>query len=90
MCAYICEVTSGYLNPEFESIMLCMIENKCMGSYPQDGRCIAKESDGVKSITSMEQVRVEQEVVVNPLEIHIWKEVALAILHCVDSTNEMT
>ena len=64
MCAYICEVTSGYLNPEFESIMLCMIENKCMGSYPQDGRCIAKESDGVKSITSMEQVRVEQEEIV--------------------------
>jgi len=59
MCAYICEVTSGYLNPEFEAIMLCMIENKCMGSYPQDGRCIAKESDGVKSITSMEQVKGE-------------------------------
>ena len=86
MCAYICEVTSGYLNPEFESIMLCMIENKCMGSYPQDGRCIAKESDGVKSITSMEQVRVEQEVVVLCRYSlgDICKEVALAVLLCVD------
>ena len=57
MCAYICEVTDGYLNPEFEAVMLCMIDNNCMSHYPQDGTCVAAESDGVASITSMDQVR---------------------------------
>lgn len=57
MCAYICEVTAGYLNPEFESLMLCMIEHSCMSHYPQDGTCVATESDGVGELTSMDMVR---------------------------------
>ena len=38
MCAYICEVTDGYLNKPFQDTILCMIENNCMSHYPQDGR----------------------------------------------------
>ena len=57
MCAYICEVTSGYLNPEFESLMLCMIEHQCMSHYPQDGTCVVREEDGVREVTSMDMVR---------------------------------
>ena len=57
MCAYICEVTDGYLNKEFEDVMLCMIEHKCMSNYPQDGTCVAREEDGVKSITDMNQIK---------------------------------
>ena len=56
MCAYICEVTEGYLDSEFESLMLCMIDHGCMAHYPQDGDCVARESDGVPSITHMSQV----------------------------------
>ena len=56
MCAYICEVTDGYLNTEFESLMLCMIDHGCMSHYPQDGTCVAQESDGVETITDMSQV----------------------------------
>ena len=57
MCAYICELTDGYLNQKFEDLMLCMIENNCMSSYPQDGTCVAREEDGVKTITDMNQIK---------------------------------
>ena len=57
MCAYICEVTDGYLNQEFESLMLCMIDNNCMSHYPQDGTCVAQETDGVTTITDMDQIQ---------------------------------
>ena len=57
MCAYICEVTDGYLNQEFEAVMLCMIEHKCLPNYPQDGTCVAREEDGVKTITDMNQIK---------------------------------
>ena len=57
MCAYICELTDGYLNQKFEDLMLCMIENNCMSSYPQDGTCVAKEEDGGETITDMNQIK---------------------------------
>jgi len=59
MCAYICEVTDGYMNPEFEETMLCMIDGQCMSHYPQDGRCLATDEDTVQSITDMSQVAGE-------------------------------
>ena len=36
--------------------MLCMIEHSCMSHYPQDGTCVASESDGVEELTSMDMV----------------------------------
>lgn len=57
MCAYICEVTDGYMNPQFEETMLCMIEGGCMSNYPRDGECVASDSDAVQSITDMSQIQ---------------------------------
>ena len=59
MCAYICEVTDGYMNPQFEETMLCMIEGQCMSHYPKDGECVATDKDTVQTITDMSQVAGE-------------------------------
>ena len=57
ICAHICQVTDGYLNEEFDMLTLCMIDNNCMSHYPQDGTCVAKETDGVPTITEMDQIQ---------------------------------
>ena len=59
MCAYICEVTDGYMNDEFEETMLCMIEGNCMSNYPKDGECVAKDEDAVQTITDISQIAGE-------------------------------
>jgi len=59
MCAYICEVTDGYMNPQFEDLMLCMIRGGCMSNYPKDGECRAADEDTVQTVTSMDQVSGE-------------------------------
>ena len=55
-CAYVCEMTHGYENAEFLENMQCLIDNQCLPQYPDDGICYGQDSDGLKSITSMDQV----------------------------------
>lgn len=55
-CAYICEMTSGYENPEFLEVLNCMLGNQCMAQYPRDGICYGKNEDGVKTLKDLDQV----------------------------------
>ena len=59
MCVYICEVTDGYMNQQFEETMLCMIEEQCMSDYPTDGQCVATDQDAVQTITDLAQIAGE-------------------------------
>ena len=52
-------MTHGYENAEFLENMQCLIDNQCLPQYPDDGICYGQDSDGLKSITSMDQVRSE-------------------------------
>ena len=55
-CAYICEMTYGYENTEFTSLIDCMLQNQCLEQYPEDGPCIGGDKDGLKSVTKMEDI----------------------------------
>ena len=57
-CAYVCEMTHGYENAEFLENMNCLIDGQCLPQYPDDGICYGQDSDGIESITSMDQVSV--------------------------------
>ena len=55
-CAYICEMTHGYENSEFLDVINCFLNNQCFSEYPRDGICYGTDDDGVKSLTSLDQV----------------------------------
>lgn len=55
-CAYICEMTTGYKSPAFTDLMTCGKDNKCLPFYPDDGECLATDSDALQNITSLDQV----------------------------------
>jgi len=56
-CAYVCEMTHGYENAEFLENMNCLIDGQCLPQYPDDGICYGQDSDGIESITSMDQIK---------------------------------
>jgi len=56
-CAYLCEMTSGYLSADYTTMIECMGErNKCLPTYPDDGECLATDADAVQNITSLDQI----------------------------------
>ena len=55
-CAYICEMTHGYENSDFLEVINCFLNNQCFSEYPRDGICYGTDDDGVKSLTSLDQV----------------------------------
>lgn len=55
-CCYLCEMQYGENSPAFKSLLHCMQDNHCLGDYPQDGTCLAKDSDAVQNITSLDQI----------------------------------
>ena len=50
-------MTHGYENQEFLDTIGCLVENKCLIDYPNDGICLGEDKDGVESIQSLEQVQ---------------------------------
>ena len=56
-CAYICEMTHGYENKEFLDTIGCLIDNKCLDDYPNDGVCLGEDKDGMENIQTLEQVK---------------------------------
>ena len=56
-CAYTCEMTHGYENQEFLDLIRCFVKNECLIQYPDDGKCYGTDADGVKFLTSLDQVR---------------------------------
>ena len=58
-CAYLCEMTHGYENPEFEAMMGCMLDSGCLLQYPEDGPCVGSDSDAVQSVQTMEDIEGE-------------------------------
>jgi len=55
-CAYLCEMTHGYENTQFTDMMQCMLDNKCLTQYPEDGPCIGTNEDGLKHVKKMEDI----------------------------------
>jgi len=56
-CAYLCEMTSGYKSPAYTKMIECIGErHKCLPIYPNDGECLAQDSDALQNITSLDQL----------------------------------
>ena len=58
-CAYLCEMTHGYENTEFEAMMGCMLDSGCLLQYPEDGPCVGSDSDALQSVNTMEDIEGE-------------------------------
>merc|ERR1711907_78681 len=56
-CAYLCEMTDGKNSPRYQPVLDCMYNNKCMGHYPKDGTCLARDEDAVQNITSLAMLK---------------------------------
>merc|ERR1719217_1588254 len=50
-------MTSGQGSAEFLNLLTCMNSNSCIDHYPQDGLCLAKDSDAVQNLTSLSQIK---------------------------------
>jgi len=55
-CAYICEMTYGYENQPFKDMINCMLDNKCLLEYPEDGPCKGSNADAITSVKTMEDI----------------------------------
>ena len=55
-CAYLCEMTHGYENQEFEGMMGCMLDSGCLLQYPEDGPCVGDDTDALESVKTMEDI----------------------------------
>jgi len=55
-CAYLCEMTYGYENRQFLEIIDCMLTNKCLLQYPEDGPCIGGNQDAITSVKTMKDI----------------------------------
>ena len=56
-CHLICELTFGYGNEAYKSVLQCMVGNKCLPVSNMDGRCLAQDNQTVNNLTNIEQVK---------------------------------
>jgi len=55
-CDLLCELTYGYNNTAYTNVLKCATSNNCLPVNKNDGKCLAKDSDTVRNITTMQQV----------------------------------
>ena len=54
-CAFGCGMTDQ--NPQFKTLLKCMIKNDCMPKYEDDGICLASDDEALQTITEITQVQ---------------------------------
>ena len=56
-CNLLCELTYGYNSTKYRNLMACMSEHGCLPKSPSDGKCLANNSDTVRNLTDVAQVK---------------------------------
>lgn len=56
-CDLLCELTYGYNSTKYRNLMQCMSDHSCLPMSPSDGICLANDSDTIKNLTDMAQVK---------------------------------
>lgn len=52
-------MTHGYENRPFETLVKCMLDNRCFPQYPDDGACITDDGDGVAEVDDLSKIAGE-------------------------------
>lgn len=56
-CDLLCELTYGYNSTRYKSLLQCMADHQCLPKASIDGKCLAEDSQTLKNLTSMDQVK---------------------------------
>ena len=56
-CNLLCELTYGYNSTKYRNLMQCMSDHGCLPVSPPDGVCVANDTDTIKNLTNMSQVK---------------------------------
>ena len=56
-CDFYCEVNYAYNSTVYANLMQCMSDHGCFPKEPEDGTCLAKDSDAVKNLTDVAQIK---------------------------------
>ena len=55
-CNLLCELDYGYNSTKYRQLLQCMSDHGCLPVSPDNGVCLANDSDTVKNLTSLAQV----------------------------------
>ena len=58
-------MTYGYKDLAFDGLINCMLDNKCLRQYPEDGPCVGADEDAVKNVKKMEDIEGKQIIILN-------------------------
>ena len=56
-CDLLCELNYGYNSTRYREMMQCMVTHHCLPEQKPDGKCLALDSDTVRNLTNMEQMK---------------------------------
>ncbi len=56
-CDLLCELTYGYNCTKYRTLMQCMSDHGCLPPSPPDGTCLANDTDVIKNLTTMTQLK---------------------------------
>lgn len=56
-CNLLCELTYGYNSSKYREVLQCMSDHGCLPTSPPDGKCLAQDTDTVKNLTNLAQVK---------------------------------
>ena len=56
-CNLLCELTYGYNSTKYRNLMQCMSDHGCLPMSPMDGLCLANDTDTIKNLTDMSQIK---------------------------------
>lgn len=55
-CNLLCQLNEGYQNDQYTSLLQCMAKNSCLPVLPEDGECVAEDSEALQELTALQQV----------------------------------
>ena len=56
-CNLLCELNYGYNSTQYRTLVQCMSDHGCLPKTPSDGKCLAQDTDTLKNLTNLSQVK---------------------------------
>jgi hypothetical protein len=55
-CFFICEVTYGLESVKYQDLADCLVDHGCLQEFEPDGKCRVTDLDGLKTVTTVEEI----------------------------------